>query len=172
MIHVYFGEGKGKTTAAMGLALRYAGRGRPVLVAQFCKSDSSGERMALAQIPQVRLLTVPSRVCFTFQMSPSEKEQERIRYQAMLKEIQTALETEPVGLLVLDEVCAALRADLVPLEQICSILDLCTEHGTEAVLTGRDPDPELLKRADYATRMEKVRHPYDRGIRAREGAEY
>ena len=74
MVHLYCGEGKGKTTAAMGLALRMAGRGKRVVVAQFLKGADSGERLALAQVPGVRLLEVPERVKFSFQLTPAERE--------------------------------------------------------------------------------------------------
>ena len=70
MVHLYCGEGKGKTTAAMGLALRMAGRDREVVVAQFLKGSDSGERLALAQVPGVRLLEVPEKVKFSFRLTP------------------------------------------------------------------------------------------------------
>lgn len=72
MVHLYCGEGKGKTTAAMGLALRMAGRDREVVVAQFLKGSDSGERLALAQVPGVRLLEVPEKVKFSFRLTPEE----------------------------------------------------------------------------------------------------
>ena len=75
MVHLYCGEGKGKTTAAMGLALRMAGRGKRVVVAQFLKGADSGERYALAMLPQVTLLPLPERVKFSFQLTPEEREE-------------------------------------------------------------------------------------------------
>ena len=84
MVHLYCGEGKGKTTAAMGLALRMAGRGRAVVIAQFLKGADSGERLALAQVPGVRLLEVPERVKFSFQLTPAEREAERTRNTRLL----------------------------------------------------------------------------------------
>ena len=84
MVHLYCGEGKGKTTAAMGLALRMAGRGKRVVVAQFLKGADSGERLALAQVPGVRLLEVPERVKFSFQLTPAEREAERTRNTRLL----------------------------------------------------------------------------------------
>lgn len=80
MVHLYCGEGKGKTTAAMGLALRMAGRGKRVVVAQFLKGADSGERYALAMLPQVTLLPLPERVKFSFQLTPEEREAEQVRY--------------------------------------------------------------------------------------------
>ena len=104
MIHLYCGDGKGKTTAAMGLALRAAGRGMGVVVAQFLKGADSGERIALAQLPQITLLEVPPQVKFTFAMTPEELEVERLRSQALLRRAGELARTEGCGLLVLDRV--------------------------------------------------------------------
>lgn len=172
MVHLYCGDGKGKTTAAMGLALRMAGRGRKVLIAQFLKGSDSGERYALAGLPQAVLLEVPERVKFSFAMTPEEKQAERARYQRLLEQIKGRLAREDFGLLVLDEACAALSTGLVPLEDILDCLDLCLARGTEAVLTGRDPAAQLVERADYVTQFVKIRHPYDQGTAARPGIEY
>lgn len=166
MIHLYCGPGKGKTTAAMGLALRMAGRGKRVVIAQFLKGADSGERYALAALPQVRLLPVPERIKFSFQLTQAEREQEQRRYLAMLDGVAAEA---PFDLLILDEACAAVNTGLLPLERVLSLLD---SLECEVVITGRDPAPELGARAGYITRFEKVRHPYDRGIPAREGVEY
>ena len=155
MVHLYCGEGKGKTTAAMGLALRMAGRGRAVVIAQFLKGADSGERLALAQVPGVRLLEVPERVKFSFQLTPAEREAERTRNTRLLALARKAAPS--CDLLVLDEVCAA--------------VDCLDSLSCEVVLTGRDPAPELRDRADYLTEMRKVRHPFDRGVCARTGIE-
>ena len=172
MIHLYCGDGKGKTTAAMGLALRMAGRNQKVAVAQFLKGADSGERRALAQLPQVTLLPVPERVKFSFAMTEEDKQGERKRYAGMLEDILGLCAGPGLGLLVLDEACAGVNTGLVPLDGVLSCLELCREHGVEAVLTGRDPHPALLERADYVTRFVKERHPYDRGVPARPGVEF
>ena len=159
MVHLYCGEGKGKTTAAMGLALRMAGRGKRVVVAQFLKGADSGERYALAMLPQVTLLPLPERVKFSFQLTPEEREAEQARYLALAEQARTLGAQPDCGLLVLDEVCAA----------VISCLD---RAAGEVVLTGRDPDPALVGRADYITEMGKLRHPFDLGTAARPGVEY
>ncbi len=167
MIHLYCGNGKGKTTAAMGLALRAAGRGKPVVIAQFLKGENSGERRILERLPQVNLLPLPETIQFTFAMSKEEKEKEKVRYQCMLKEIADAAQV--CELLILDEVCAAVNTGMISLQAILQLLD---ELTCEIVMTGREPVQELKQRADYITCMEKVKHPYDEGICAREGIEY
>lgn len=167
MLHLYCGNGKGKTTAAMGLALRAAGRGKRVVIAQFLKGADSGERLALSQLPQVTLLPVPDTVKFSFRMTPEEREAEAMRYQQLLELIRQ--QAQNCFLLVLDEACAAVNTGLLPLQDLLSCLD---GLDCEVVLTGRDPAQELVDRADYITSMEAVRHPFTQGVTAREGIEF
>lgn len=167
MIHLYCGNGKGKTTAAMGLALRAAGRGERVVITQFLKGADSGERYALAKLPQVELLPLPEQVKFTFQMDEQERLEASRRCRALLDEARER--AKDCFLLVLDEACAAVNSGLLPLEELLDCLDNLT---CEIVLTGRDPAPQLLERADYITQMEPLRHPYQRGITARKGIEW
>ena len=169
MIHLYCGDGKGKTTAAMGLALRMAGRGKPVVIVQFLKGADSGERYALSLLPKVTLLPAPEHIKFPFQLTPEERAAEQRRSLRLIAQARTAAGEIPDGLLVLDEVCAAVNTGLLPLEEVLSCLEAA---ACEVVLTGRDPAPELLARADYVTEMKKLRHPYDRGTAARQGVEW
>lgn len=166
MLHIYHGDGKGKTTAAMGLALRMAGRGKRVVIAQFLKCEDSGERFALARLDGAELLALPECLPFTFELSPEQLEQERRRYADMLQQLEER--SAHADLLVLDEVCDAVDIGLVELDAVLHLLD---GYKGEAVLTGRQGQPELLCRADYVTRMEKQKHPFDRGVGARIGVE-
>lgn len=167
MLHLYCGNGKGKTTAAMGLALRAAGRGKRVVIAQFLKGADSGERLALSQLPQVTLLPVPDTVKFSFRMTDEERQAEAQRYQQLLSLI--CKEAQDCFLLVLDEACAAVSTGLLPLDELLSCLD---RLNCEVVITGRDPAPQLVERADYITSMEAVRHPFTQGVTARQGIEF
>lgn len=169
MIHIYCGDGKGKTTAAMGLALRMAGRGRGVVVAQFMKGEDSGERRALAHVPGVTLLDVPEQVKFSYALTPEERHAETLRSRGLLDQAAALALDGGCGLVVLDEACAAVEAGLLELEPLLAFLDAAR---TEVVLTGRAPAPALLDRGDYITRLEKVRHPYDKGVQARMGVEF
>ena len=169
MIHLYWGDGKGKTTAAMGLALRMAGRGGRVLIAQFLKGGDTGERYALAQLPQVILLPVPDRVKFTFSLSSEEREAEEARGLALLDQAFRTAREENCALLVLDEVCDAVDTGLLPVDVLLSALDAAP---CEIVLTGHTLLPQLEQRADYITRFQKIRHPFDAGQQARSGVEF
>lgn len=171
MIHLYCGNGKGKTTAAMGLAVRAAGRGKSVLIAQFLKSSNSGERFVLSQVPWVTLLPLPDRVKFTFQMDEQDRTEARGRFLSQLNTCEEVLSRNGAEMVVLDEVCAAVNAGLLPLERVTELLDRYGEQA-ELVLTGRDPAEALLSRAQYVTEMKAIRHPYEQGVLAREGVEY
>ena len=171
MIQIYCGDGKGKTTAAMGLAVRAAGRGNPVVIAQFLKSADSGERLILGKLSGVTLLEVPDEMKFVFAMNEEEKRAERERQTALFDAAVTLASRERAGLLVLDEMCSAVSTGMVSLERVTEFLDHLPA-GLEVVLTGRDPAPELERRADYITEMRKCKHPYDRGVAPRLGVEW
>lgn len=169
MLHIYCGDGKGKTTCAMGLAVRAAGHGRKVVAAQFLKGGNSGERAVLEALPTVQCIPVPETIKFVFAMTDAEKAQTRAQMTAAFA--QAAEQAKSADLLVLDELCGAISTGMVPLEDVLAFLDSRPE-GLEVVITGRDPAPELLERADYITEMRKIRHPFDKGIDAREGVEW
>jgi cob(I)alamin adenosyltransferase len=174
LIHLYCGDGKGKTTCAMGLALRAAGRDIPVVVAQFLKSEDSGERLALRKLPGVTLLLLPQQVTFTFRMTEEEKKEAKAQSAARLREAKgLAWELGKHGpcLLILDEICAAVSTGMIEEEEVEQLLDT-RPQGLEVVLTGRNPAPGLVQRADYVTEMQMNKHPYQQGIAARRGIEY
>lgn len=172
MIHLYCGNGKGKTTAAMGLALRMAGRGNKVLIVQFLKTEDSGERKLLAGLSGVTLLPLPEKLKFLWNMNEAERQAEQARCQALLDTALEALKSEPFGLLVLDELCGAVSENLLSMPSVLACLDLCRSLNTEVVMTGQNPAQPLLDRADYITEMKKVRHPFDFGQSARVGVEF
>lgn len=170
-IHVYCGDGKGKTTAAVGLAVRAAGTGKRVLLVQFLKGRDTGELHSLAQIPEITVLRGKASEKFTFQMN--ERELQEV-YDNQTKNLLTALEEARKGhcdLLILDEIMGALSTETVD-EDLLKSLVLYKPEPLELVLTGRNPPDWIVEAADYVTRMEKVKHPYDRGIQARRGVEY
>lgn len=169
MIQLYYGPGKGKTTAAFGQALRAAGRGRRVVIAQFLKTEDSGERRSMEYVPHVLLLPLPERLSFAPQMDVVERAECEEASARLLRDAATLAEQE--GMVILDEVLGAIETDILSLEAVLEWLDGLPE-GCEAVLTGRQAPPELVERADYITCFQSERHPYDRGILAREGIEY
>ena len=165
MLHLYWGDGKGKTTAAMGLALRALGHGRRVVILQFLKDGSSGEIEMLRRCGAV-VYACPNAK-FTWLMDENDKAQARA---VSADALEKAL-AQPFDLLVLDEACAACKNDLVE-EALLREAAARAEQGAEVVLTGREPAAWMQDAADYSTELRAVKHPYTRGIAAREGVEY
>jgi len=173
MIHIYFGEGKGKTTAAVGLAVRAAGRGRRVVFAQFLKGRETGE---IAPLEKLGVIVIRSEKddCFSWEMTDAQKEDCRACQTELLDIVKESLYSECLpDLLILDEVLNAISEEhkLLDIEALKNFLDAIPET-LEIVLTGR-PAPEWLSaKADYVTEMKKLKHPYDSGAAAREAIEY
>lgn len=169
LVHLYCGDGKGKTTAAMGLALRCAGRGKGVVVAQMLKNGMSGECMGLSKLGVTVLAANPHNK-FSCQMTEQEQHETA---GALARTFQAACEyavRTNARILVIDEVCAAISCGLLDEQAVLDFLDQ-KPQGLEVVLTGRDPSQRLRDRADYISEVVKRRHPFDRGIMAREDIE-
>lgn len=168
LVHIYCGDGKGKTTCAFGLALRCAGTGAQVRIAQFLKSGDSGEVTAMQQFDNVELLRAKQGTKFTFQMNAAEKAQAARDHTQLLR--QVFADTQHLRMLVLDEIMAACTTGMVDTDELVSLIQ-ARPPELEVVLTGRNPPQALLDLADYITEMKKIRHPYDKGITARRGIE-
>lgn len=170
LVHIYCGDGKGKTTAAVGLAVRCAGRGNKVLLVQFLKSRDSGELYSLAKLPDIEVMRGKESKKFTFQMNEEEKHALLIEHNKMFEQVLAKIENGGYSLLILDEVIGALNAKVFEMPKLIEFLRHKPEN-LEVVLTGRNPAPELVEIADYVSEMRKVKHPMDKGIMAREGIE-
>jgi cob(I)alamin adenosyltransferase len=165
MIHLY--TGKGKTTAAMGLAIRAAGRGKKVVIVQFLKGTDTGELHSLDLIPNITVLrnmkytgffhTVPPEI----RLKITEENNENLK---------TALAL-PYDLIALDEICAAYDLEAIDRKAVDDLLRGFSSEK-ELVLTGRNPPRHFCDAADYISEIHSVKHPFDRGIQAREGIEY
>ena len=166
LVHLYCGDGKGKTTAAMGLALRALGQGMRVVVVQFLKNGTSGELEPLKKLGAAVYSGQPGAK-FTFQMNAEEKAQAAKENNARLAE---ALQ-QPCDLLILDEICAARNSGMVD-EALAKQAVLERPQHREVVLTGRNPEVWMVEAADYITEMQPRRHPYEQGIPARKGIEF
>jgi len=166
LIHLYTGDGKGKTTAALGLCLRAAGRGLRVLWTSFLKNGRSGE---LRNPPFSVVLGKPVEQ-FWFTMTDGQKAEVRREHDARLQEVFSRAAAENADLLVLDEAVGAIAVGALSEDLLVTLL-AGRPKGLEVVLTGRGPSERLLLLADYVTEMRKVKHPYDRGQGARIGIE-
>ncbi len=166
LIHLYWGDGKGKTTAAMGVAMRGLVAGKKVVIVQFLKGAPSGEITLLQQLGAV-IYRGKAGEKFVFQMTEEEKcETRRIQNEHLHQALK-----ENADMLILDEACAALQLGMVEPDLLQKAV-LQKPEGQELILTGRTPADWMLEAADYSTEMHCWRHPYEKGIAARKGVEY
>ena len=170
LIHIYTGDGKGKTTAALGLILRASGRGLKVVLGQFLKGRETGELRTLSLLPGVTVFRGKPLTKFSFQMNEQEKADVLQSHNAFIQELALHCQKEDIDMLVLDEVIGACRTRLLDESLLIEFLKHKPEH-LEVVMTGRNPSPELLELADYVSEICKRKHPFDKGIPAREGIE-
>ena len=175
LVQIYTGDGKGKTTAAFGLALRAAGQGNKVLIYQFLKPPTLdvGERFAL-QLGAVRIkvevLDMPWDISQTFNNEKKIAEM-RTAISEALEKIAEAAEKRFYDCLILDEIVFCLSKELAELDDVKNIIAK-KDPRVEIVLTGRGATEELIELADLVTEMKKIKHPYDKGLPARRGIEY
>lgn len=167
-VQLYTGDGKGKTTAAFGLALRAAGHGKRVFIAQFMKGRMYGELQAVSAIPNIAVVQFGWEACIR------REDVSEFHIQRTRQGLDSCNERAKCGrydVLVLDEILVAQWFGLVGLEDLAGFIARHRHHA-ELVLTGRRAAPELVELADLVTEMACVKHPFDSGVPAREGIEY
>jgi cob(I)alamin adenosyltransferase len=167
-VQVYTGNGKGKTTAAAGLAIRAAGQGLCVKFVQFLKGRESGEINSMQTLGNIEILRAAESKKFFDQMSPEEKADMRVEAKEALGVIERWL--GKADLVVLDEALGALHCGILSMEEIKRIID--KGGGTEIVPTGRDAPKEIISLANLVTEMKEIKHYYNEGTAARRGIEY
>ncbi|MBI2287422.1 MAG: cob(I)yrinic acid a,c-diamide adenosyltransferase [Chloroflexi bacterium] len=168
-VQIFTGEGKGKTSAALGTVLRALGHGLRVCIIAFMKGGvPSGEWVILAKLPDVKIARFGLRT-FTrpAKMKPEEKEQAK---QALAAAREAVLSGD-YDLVVLDEVNVAVAWKLIELDEVIRLIK-DKPHKVELILTGRQADARLVELADQVTECVKIKHPYDKGIMARPGIDY
>ena len=172
-MQIYTGDGKGKTTAAFGLALRAAGQGNKVLVCQFLKPATLnvGERAALRGT-EIKIESLDAQ----WDMSKSTKDEKQTKeakkaIHAVLEKIAEAAEKRVYDLIILDEIVFCLSQGLAKIEDIRNVIEN-KDAQVEIILTGRGATKELIEIADLVTEMKNIKHPFDKGIKARRGIEF
>ena len=166
LLHLYWGDGKGKTTAAMGLALRALGNGKRVVIVQFLKGGTSGEIPMLEKLG-AKVYRGKAGQKFVSQMTDEEKTATR---DLQNKNLQSAM-AEQADVLILDEAGSAWELDMVD-KSLLQHAVLHRKCGLECVLTAHKAPQWMLDAADYSTEMKCHSHPYQKGIKARKGIEY
>lgn len=167
-VQVYTGNGKGKTTAAVGLAVRAAGHGFRTYIGQFMKGQSYGELELLRNHLLITIEQYGDTRCIRREDVSAE---DIARARRGLERAERVMTSGRYEIVVLDEINVAAWFGLVSIEEVLTVLDQRPAH-VELILTGRHAAAEVLERADLVTEMMEVTHYYRRGIRAREGIEY
>lgn len=172
LIHLYCGDGKGKTTAAVGLSIRAAGNKKQVLFSQFMKDASSGEIGILQKLPGVKTLHGDIPKGFYTQMEDEQKAVFAMAQKKLLNQVIEEMTKLPKdSLIVLDEITYAYAWELIERDKLEGLLKN-KPAGMEVVMTGRNPAQQLLDMADYITEMKCIRHPWEKKIAARAGIEF
>lgn len=171
MIHLYHGDGKGKTTAAIGLCVRAWGAGKRVVFLQFMKGNETSELKAFEKLPGLRILRNETDYGFYKNMTGEEKRAVKEMHDRNLEQAFFMVRDGECDTLILDEVTYAYAWELLDRKRLVELLEFGKKE-TEMVLTGRRPDKVFIELADYITNMQCERHPFERGIRARKGVEY
>jgi cob(I)alamin adenosyltransferase len=169
LVQVFTGNGKGKTTAAVGTIVRAAGHGLKVFLVSFMKgSYAYGEYKTLSHIPNVEIAQFGLRK-FTDKTKINSEEKEQA--EAALEAARKAVMNGSYDLVVLDEVNVALSYNLISLDKVIKLIE-DKPPRVELILTGRNVDKKIIEIADLVTEMVKIKHPFDEGIKARKGIEY
>jgi cob(I)alamin adenosyltransferase len=169
LIQVYTGNGKGKTTAALGLALRAVGHGLKVLVIQFMKGkDNGGETKAAERLSPYLTIRKTGRDTFISKSHPDPIDFKLAR--EGFAQAKKAIEDEAYDIVILDEINPAIDFGLVPLSDLLQLIDSKPET-VELILTGRSAHADILEKADLVTEMVERKHYYKKGVPARKGIE-
>jgi cob(I)alamin adenosyltransferase len=164
-IHVYTGDGKGKTTAAFGLAVRATGAGKKVFIGQFVKSMEYSEVKSMAFLKDYVDVELFGHGCF---ITKDPDPQDITAAKAGLERIREIFQDTSYQVVILDEITIAIFYQLIGVEEVLSLID-AKPYDVELVLTGRYAPEEILGRADLVTEMKEIKHYYTQGVLSREG---
>ncbi|WP_455791765.1 cob(I)yrinic acid a,c-diamide adenosyltransferase [Clostridium butyricum] len=171
LIHIYCGDGKGKTTAATGLAIRGAGNLMKVIFVQFLKDGTSNELKILNDIDNIDVLVCKKHLGFSWNMDDETKKIAISEYTKLFDDAVEEALKKNVDMIIFDEIMSAISGKFVSEEKVLKFLNEKPEK-LEVILTGRNPSEELIEKADYVSEVKKVKHPFDKGIQSRIGIEY
>lgn len=173
MLYIFTGNGKGKTTAALGQAIRAVGEGKRVLMVQFIKGPwKSGEDfLAKGLEPNFRLVKMGKGFVGIMGDTLPREEHEKAAEEAF-EYARKEIESGNWDIVILDEINNAVALNLISKEKVLELVDFSKDKIEHIILTGRDAPQEFIDRADLVTEMHDIKHPYDRGVKGKRGLEY
>jgi len=170
-VQIYTGDGKGKTTAALGLGLRAVGRDLRVIMFQFLKGSPSGELKSAPLLGgNFQIIRLAESKKFFWTMNEQEKDELKKNMQGELEQVRKVLANKKCDLLILDEIMAAIHGELLSVEDVCALIE-ARPPEMEMILTGRSAPDKLIEQADLVTEMRCIKHYMDKGVTARRGIE-
>lgn len=169
LIHIYCGNGKGKTTASIGLAIRCAGASKKVCYAHFLKGNDTSEDRLLSSIENITLFKLGKHFGFFNTLNSNEKTELISKHDKILDELTVLANS--VDMIVLDEIVSAYNLNAITQSKVDNFI-ANKPTRLELVLTGRDPSPAWIELASYVSEINPVKHPFDDGVTARLGIEY
>ncbi|MFH1655428.1 MAG: cob(I)yrinic acid a,c-diamide adenosyltransferase [Candidatus Omnitrophota bacterium] len=167
MIHIYTGGGKGKTTAALGLAMRAAGAGKKVFIGQFLKGKKYSELKSFKKIKNIRIEQFGT-TCF---IGKKPKPKDIALAKKGLDRIKNIIKSKKFDVVILDEANIAINLKLLKIAEVLDVLKKAPVR-IELILTGRYAHPMLIKLADYVTQMREIKHPFKKKVTGRKGIEF
>ncbi|MGM0436896.1 MAG: cob(I)yrinic acid a,c-diamide adenosyltransferase [Bacillota bacterium] len=170
-IHIYTGDGKGKTTAAMGLAFRASAYDKKIYILQFLKGRKTGERLSAKKFDNITFERANKSKKFYIQMTEEEKKEQKEEIKEIWNKINDLLENSDYEIIIFDEIMGAISNGMVEIDDVKELLKN-KGKDKELVLTGRNAPEELIDMADYVTEMQMKKHPFNKNVPAREGIEY
>lgn len=172
MIQIYTGNGKGKTTAAIGQGIRAFGNGLKVIMIQFLKSNDTGELKVLKNLGEnFKLVRLESKRGFVWTLNEDEKSELKKEINQEYDFAKKILDNSECDVLILDEIMGVLKNEFLTVEQVLNLFKV-KRDSVELILTGRNVPKEILEKADLVTEMKEVKHYFSKGVNARKGIEY
>ncbi|WP_349239063.1 cob(I)yrinic acid a,c-diamide adenosyltransferase [Petroclostridium sp. X23] len=172
LVHIYTGNGKGKTTAALGQGFRSAGRGLKVYMVQFLKTSETGELFSCEKLGECfKIFRFEKKRDFFWNLNEAEKRELKEEIALAFEFAKNSMKSGQCDLLILDEIMGALHNKLITESEVCELIRN-KPAGIELILTGRNAPQSLIDLADYVSEIIPVKHPMEKGIGAREGIEY
>ncbi|MBU5487624.1 cob(I)yrinic acid a,c-diamide adenosyltransferase [Clostridium sp. MSJ-8] len=168
LIHIYCGDGKGKTTASIGIAIRGISCNYNVLFCQFLKSGESSEIKILKKYPNCNVEIGEGLRGFVYDLSKEELQKVKKNNDKTFDKIIELCNNGKCDILILDEIMSTINLELIDYNKVLNFLKN-KPTNIEVIMTGRDPKDELIELADYVSEIKKIKHPFDKGVYARNG---